>query len=229
MQNTYKNKAINNWIDKQEDLIASLKLNPLIVVLRPDKNIYTSNTYLEKFLNFIESLNIAGVKHIEVAWSEDEEWICLMNKIRKNFPSILLGAASITSINAFNSILKLDLAYSMSPIWDIELQKSARELSQVIVPGVFSPSEINIAKIFGYRIIKLFPVSILGLNYLNQIKHPLNPIPFTIAAGGILPKDIQKWLEAGYDAVAVGRGLFKKEKVDPSINNWLEALENSPQ
>ena len=109
----------------------------------------------------------------------------------------------------------------MSPCWDKELQKQSQIIGKVLIPGVFSPSEINQALNFGCRIIKLFPASTLGLNYLQQIKPSLSTFPFIIAAGWLKVIDIDKWFEAGFHTIALGRDLIKGSEIDPFLKKWL--------
>ena len=92
----------------------------------------------------------------------------------------------------------------------------------VVVPGVFSPSEIQQSVNFGYRVIKLFPASTLGIKYLNQVKSSIRPFPFIIAAGGMKVITINKWLKQGYNAIAIGRELTKSKVIDKNLKLWLK-------
>ena len=72
------------------------------------------------------------------------------------------------------------------------------------------------------QLVKLFPASVLGMNYWRQIEAPLEPLPFVIAAGGLTVSDLTPWLAAGYNSVALGRGLIKQGRLDPALNAWLK-------
>lgn len=225
MLNTSNKKRESIWINKQELLITSLKLQPLIVVLRPTKEDFNNHFANGPLFKDIEQLNLEGIKHVEIGWSPEKEWINLIKEIQKKFPTLYLGASSITSSLALSSVAQAGISYAMSPVWDQSLQKQAQELNQVLIPGVFSPSEIQKAINFGNRIIKLFPASTLGINYLKQLQAPIHSFPFVIAAGGLVSKDIKEWLNAGYDAIALGRGLMNKKKFEPDLKTWLKSYE----
>tara|TARA_Y100001968_G_scaffold252889_1_gene238432 strand:+ start:3875 stop:4570 length:696 start_codon:yes stop_codon:yes gene_type:complete len=225
LQNTSK-KIKSIWTDKQEALIASLKSQPLIIVSRPQQKDFQLNYKNKPLFSKVEKLSSMGVKHIEIAWDPDEKWVDLMKELHKNFPKISLGAASITSSVALEQVVKAQLSYAMTPIWDQSLQNQARKLNQVLVPGVFSPTEIFHAISFGHRILKFFPASTLGINYLQRLREPINSIPFVIAAGGIIAKDITQWLNSGYGAIALGRGLTNKKELDPLLKKWIESKSN---
>ena len=70
-----------------------------------------------------------------------------------------------------------------------------------------TPSEVNQAREWGCRVVKLFPAISLGMHYWSRLAPPLGPLPFCIAAGGLAPADGIPWLEAGVDAVALGGSL----------------------
>ena len=210
------------WIDRQEALIASLNLQPLIIVLRPQDQDFQFNYKNQGLFHKISKLDLKGVRNIEIAWHPHKRWIELVNELRTHFPKVNLGAASVTSSLALDAVIKAKLSYAMTPVWNQSLQEQARELNQVLVPGVFSPSEILKSISFGHRLIKLFPASNLGMNYLKQLQTPLSPLPFIIAAGGIIPKDIKLWLDAGYNAIALGRGLSSDQEIDPLLEYWLQ-------
>jgi len=211
---------IGLWQESQEALIKSFKLQPLVVVLRISKD-DLDNLSIDHLVYLINKLNEFGIKHIELGWSSHKNWILFIKELKNQITETNLGAASITNSKALELITDLDFKYAMSPCWDKELQKQAQVIGKVLIPGVFSPSEINQALNFGCRIIKLFPASTLGLNYLQQIKPSLSTFPFIIAAGGLKVIDIDRWLKKGFNTIALGRDLIKGHEIDPFLKIWL--------
>ncbi len=221
LQNTSRANLSSIWLHKQEALIASLQLQPLVVLLRPQKDDLNFHSDTSPLKDLIERLQAQGVKHIEVAWSSHPSWTSLMQDLREHFPMISLGAASITSSIALEAVKEIDLDYAMSPFWNIELQKEAQIMQQMLIPGVFSPTEINEACSFGCRLIKIFPASILGRDYIHRIKASIDSLPFVIAAGGLTVKDLHPWLKEGYNAVVIGRELLKNKDSIPALKEWI--------
>lgn len=228
MQNTFEEPSYIAWVDKQKELITSLQCQPLVVVLRPDHTDFELTTTNKPILSLIEKLSSEGVKHIEIAWSSHPNWISLMDEVNSSFSYISLGAASITSNLALEHVSTLGLDYAMTPIWDPILQAKAIKLKQLLIPGVFSPTEIQQAMSFGCQVIKLFPASTLGIKYLHNLKVPMGSLPFMIAAGGLTIKDLNPWLDEGYGAIALGRGLVFNHQVDPQLQRWLNSRTKEP-
>ena len=227
LQNTSEayNKSV--WIDQQKALIASLQVQPLVIVLRIDPTGFKEPFNSQPWFSLIEELHSAGVEHIEIAWSSNASWMSLMQELKASFTDISLGAASITNIVALESVAELGLHYAMTPIWDIALQVKARKLKQLLIPGVSSTTAIQQAKCFGCQLFKLFPASTLGIKYIHHLKDRVSPSPFVIASGGLTVDDLNPWLQEGYGAIALGRGLLHNHKIDPQLRQWLETLKKT--
>ncbi len=210
-------------IEIEERFISSLISQPLVVVLRPSQDEITSFKTNNSLYQLVQNLKEVGVKHIEISWSPNSYWSSLMRTLKEEFSTVQWGAASITTQAALDAVKDLDLSFAMTPFLDNSLQNHAIEIHQLLIPGVFSPSEMNQAKNLGCRVVKLFPASVVGIQYCEQLSSPLGELPFMIAAGGLKVSDLQPWLAAGYGALALGRELVRNKKLDPSLVDWLNA------
>ncbi|HGY5537089.1 MAG: bifunctional 4-hydroxy-2-oxoglutarate aldolase/2-dehydro-3-deoxy-phosphogluconate aldolase [Prochlorococcus sp.] len=202
--------------------MASLRVQPFVVVLRPEDDDLELSSPRSTLFAMLEQLHVAGVRHVELAWSAHPGWMSLIRLVQDCFADFCLGAASISSPEALQSVAELGLAYAMTPFWDPVLDEKARQMQQVLVPGLFSPTEIQQACRCGSRLVKLFPASVLGIDYWSQLAGPMNDLPFVIAAGGLTVSDLNPWLDAGYDAIALGRGLVRQGKLDPALQVYLK-------
>ena len=213
--------GLPNTSDPSEWLISSLTDQPLLVVLRPGSNDYQNTFESTRLCHQLDQLVAAGVLHVELAWAAHPRWSALVEAIRERHPKLLLGAASVCTLPALQEVADLGLAYAMSPLLDPELQSRARALCCVLVPGVMTPSEIRSAQALGCSLVKLFPASVLGVDYRRQISVPMGELPFMIAAGGLRCADLVPWLAAGYNAIALGRTVFVDDALDPGMTPWL--------
>ena len=187
--------------DRADALIASLRHQPLLVVLRPPSPAAAAAR--------IASLACLGVLHIEIAWQPGEAWVGECRELIAAFGQLWLGAASLHSAAAVAAARQAGFSYGVSPILDAQLCRQAGD-DLLLVPGVMTPTEVNQARSWGCRLVKLFPAAPLGPLYWRRLTAPLGePLPFCIAAGGLGPQDVPLWLGAGVDAVALGssRGL----------------------
>ena len=207
--------------DKQSKLINSLLIQPLIVVIRLEYDFFNTPHKRDDLLTEIKKLSGYGVKNIEIGWDSDPEWISLISQIKNNFSCINLGAASINSIQALDSILSLDLSYSMSPFFNKSVHLKAIKHNQLVIPGVSSIENFKEAINLGYKIIKIYPASNLGIEFLNKLKRFKKNDLFFIGAGGIKSSDFKYLLNNGYNALAIGKELNNQIAYN-SLKIWLK-------
>ena len=206
---------------KQNNLINSLRIQPIIVVIRLEKDFFNLPYKRNKLISKINKLSNYGIKNIEIGWDRNEEWVDLVYEIKNNFQQLNIGAASISSIHALDSILSLDLNYCMSPVFQKEVHVEAIKNNQLVIPGVSNIESFKEAINLGYKIIKIFPASKLGINFLNKLKEFKERDIFFIGAGGIRSRDLKRLLRNGYNALAIGKGL-KNQIPDQDLETWLK-------
>nr|AUG32524.1 hypothetical protein PLO_535 [Paulinella longichromatophora] len=192
-----KHRNINDSIVHSGEFISSLRQQPLLIVIRPT-NFNTTDRHITKLYS-------AGFRHIELAWTPNKKWEDWAYYWKNKFPSLYFGAASITSLEGLESVHRVGLSYSVSPVLNEILLSRSRQLNMLLIPGVFSPTEVYKSIQLGCNIIKLFPAQFLGPHYWRQLSAPLGPLPFCLAAGGLQIKDVPLWLNSGVNAIALGQ------------------------
>ena len=206
---------------KQNNLIKSLRIQPLIVVIRLEHNFFNLSKKKENLLSKIEKLSNFGIKNIEIGWDSNPEWVNLILEIKKKFKSINIGVASISSEQSLDSILSLDLNYSMSPFFNKEIHLKAIKYNQLVIPGISNTENFKEAINLGYKIVKIYPASKLGINFIKELQGFKKKDIFFIGAGGIKSKNLKKLLKSGYDALVIGREL-RNHTPDKDLEIWLK-------
>ena len=206
---------------KQKNLILSLKTQPLIIVIRLESDFFDIPKKRDKLLLNIKRLSNQGIKQIEIGWNSNPEWVNLISELKNKFKYINIGAASISSIQALDSILSLNLNYSMSPCFNKEIHLQAIKYNQLVIPGISNIENFKEAINLGYKIVKIFPASKLGINFINQLQDLKERDVFLIGAGGIKSKNLKRLLKSGYDALVIGREL-RNQTPDQDLKIWLK-------
>ena len=202
-------------------MIASLADQPLLVVVRPDPSDLNGETGPGSLLEQLRALSHAGLRHVEIGWVPSPGWCPFVRRLQVAIPALRLGAASVISTSALRDLAACELPFGMSPCFDPALLAQAREMGILLVPGVFSPSEFSQAMAMDCRLVKLFPASSLGVDYVQRLRAPLGDLPLVIAAGGLTVEDLAPWLQAGHAAVALGRKVIGADGIAPSLLTWL--------
>ncbi len=206
---------------KQNNLIRSLKIQPLIVVIRLEYNFFNISKKRDNLFLRINELSKYGINNIEIGWDSNPDWVNLILEIKKNFKRINIGVASISSKESLDSILSLDLNYSMSPIFNKEIHLKAIKNNQLVIPGISNIENFKEAIKLGYKIVKIYPASKLGIKFTNELKGFTKKDIFFIGAGGIKSKNLNKLLISGYNALVIGREL-RNQRPDKDLEIWLK-------
>ncbi len=109
----------------------------------------------------------------------------------------------------------------MSPIFNKEIHIKAIKYNQLVIPGISNVENFKEAINLGYKIIKIFPASKLGINFINELHDLRKKDIFLIGAGGIKSKNLKKLLKSGYDGLVIGKEL-KNETPDKELEKWLK-------
>ena len=210
---------------KQNNLIKSLRIQPLIVVIRLENDFFKKPYKKDNLLLKIKKLYNYGIKNIEIGWDSNPEWGSLITEIKNDFKYINVGAASINSIQALDSILSLNINYSMSPFFNKEIHLKSIKFNKLLIPGVSNIENFKEAIKIGYKIIKIFPASKLGIPFLNKLKEFKESDIFFIGAGGIKSRDLKRFLDNGYNALVIGKEL-RNQMPDQDLKIWLKDFNN---
>ena len=73
---------------KQNNLINSLRIQPLIVVIRLENDFFKIPYRRDKLHLKIKKLSNYGIKHIEIGWHTNPKWYNLISEIKTNFKNI---------------------------------------------------------------------------------------------------------------------------------------------
>lgn len=159
----------------------------------------------------LDALLASGLRHVELAVQATEDWVAMVAELVQAYPALCLGAASVRAAAELDAAMAAGLGYAVSPILSQALLIRSAAARFTLVPGVFTPTEVHQARLWGAHLVKLFPAQVVGPRYWPSLRAPLGPLPFCIAAGGLGLDDVEPWLKAGVDAVALGSRLFDRE------------------
>lgn len=169
----------------------------------------------------IEALVQGGVTVAEITM-ETENAEEIIRESRRDFASdLLIGAGTVLSVEDCKKAIEAGAQFVVSPIINEEILLYATERNIPVIPGVFTPSEMFDAMNKGASMVKLFPASVLGPDFIKDVKGPLGQIPI-MTTGGITLETAKTYLSAGAVAVGVGSALLKKEIIQSSDWNKLK-------
>jgi 2-dehydro-3-deoxyphosphogluconate aldolase/(4S)-4-hydroxy-2-oxoglutarate aldolase len=80
------------------------------------------------------------------------------------------------------------------------------------MPGCFTPTEILEAHDAGADIVKVFPATTLGPQYIRDVRAPLPQVKL-MPTGGITLENAGNWIRAGAVAVGAGSSLLDAQAI----------------
>lgn len=148
-----------------------------------------------------------GIKGIEVTYTipNATEVIKELDKIKDEY-NLLVGAGTVLDSETARIAILAGAKYIVSPTFDINSAKLCNRYQIPYMAGCMTIGEVVEAMEAGCDIIKLFPGSAFGPNYVKSIKAPLPQVNI-MPTGGVNLDNVEEWFKNGVIAVGVGGNL----------------------
>jgi len=148
----------------------------------------------------------------------------MISRFREKYAGRMrIGAGTVLDLGQAKEAVAAGAEYIISPNLDEEVVYYGVEKGVDVWPGTMTPTEIVRAYKAGASAVKVFPLASLGVNYLKEIRAPLNHIPM-IATGGVNLQNIRSVLDAGAVAVGLGGNLVNKQLIQEGKFDELAKL-----
>ncbi|MBB6731628.1 bifunctional 4-hydroxy-2-oxoglutarate aldolase/2-dehydro-3-deoxy-phosphogluconate aldolase [Cohnella zeiphila] len=159
-----------------------------------------------------QALADGGIVFLEVTLNTDGA-LGMISRFREKYEDRMrIGAGTVLDLGQAKEAVAAGAEYIISPNLDEEVIYYGVEQGVAVWPGTMTPSEIVRAYKAGASAVKVFPMGALGVNYLKEVRAPLDHIPM-IGTGGVNLSNIRTVLEAGAIAVGLGGNLVDKKLV----------------
>ena len=154
-------------------------------------------------IQMVDALIAGGVTGIEITYSTPRAPEVVRTLAEKYADQITLGMGTLTELAQPQEAKEAGAAFLVSPHCDPELSRIMVGTGLAVMIGALTPTEVIQAYRLGADIVKIFPGSLVGPEYIKSLRGPFPHIP-TIPTGGVDIDNIKDWFAAG--AVAVGAG-----------------------
>lgn len=190
------------------------------------------NESFEVSRNTVEALYEGGIRVIEYTnrgVQALENFTKLKEISAAEFPGLLLGIGTVKNPKEIDDYSNAKADFIITPVISEELVKHSVSKNINLIPGCFTPSDVNLAFQNELRLVKIFPADALGKDYIKSIQ-PVFPGMNFMPTGGINAdvNDITEWLKGGAIAVGLGSSLIKTdfltEQLTEKVQNLLKQL-----
>ena len=125
----------------------------------------------------------------------------------------LLGAGTVIDADTARAVIDAGAQFVISPVFRRDVLAACHERGVPFAPGCFSPTEILDAYEAGADIVKVFPATALGPQYIKDVRAPLPQVKL-MPTGGVSPDNAGDWIRAGAVAVAAGSSLLDAAAIE---------------
>lgn len=171
-------------------------------------------------VNFLTKAFIeGGISGIEITIDSKDSLNKIYELKEEYGQEVIIGAGTVVNKNEAKEAIEAGADFIFSPILDRETIEYTKEQRTIMIPGVFSPTEIYQGYLWGADVVKVFPASVLGPKFIKDVNGPLGHIP-KMPTGGIDLNNIEKFIKAGSVAAGVGGSLVNKSLIE--AEQWEE-------
>ncbi|WP_294243341.1 bifunctional 4-hydroxy-2-oxoglutarate aldolase/2-dehydro-3-deoxy-phosphogluconate aldolase [uncultured Chryseobacterium sp.] len=141
------------------------------------------------------------------------------------FPELLLGIGTVKNTEELDRYADANADFIITPVISEDLVNHAIKKNVLLIPGCFTPSDVNIAFQKGLMMVKIFPADALGKNYIKSIR-PVFPGMNFMPTGGVHADadDISGWLKGGAVAVGLGSALIGEDQTAEQLTEKVKDL-----
>jgi 2-dehydro-3-deoxyphosphogluconate aldolase/(4S)-4-hydroxy-2-oxoglutarate aldolase len=161
----------------------------------------------------VDALADGGVRALEVTMTVPRA-VDLIRELAPTMPSgFLLGAGTVIDAETAKAVIDAGARYVVSPVFRPDVIRACHMRDVPAMPGCFSPTEILAAHDAGADIIKVFPATMLGPQYVKDVRAPLPQVKL-MPTGGVTIDNAGDWIRAGAVAVGIGSALVDAKAID---------------
>jgi 2-dehydro-3-deoxyphosphogluconate aldolase / (4S)-4-hydroxy-2-oxoglutarate aldolase len=163
----------------------------------------------------VDAIADGGVRALEVTMTVPRA-VDLIRTLAPTLPDgFLLGAGTVTDAATARAVIDAGARFVVSPVFRPDVIAACHERDVPAMPGCFSPTEILAAHECGADIVKVFPATMLGPQFLKDVRAPLPQVKL-MPTGGVTLDNAGDWIRAGAVAVGLGSALLEPNAIESS-------------
>lgn len=165
------------------------------------------------FGRIVEASFSAGLRALEVTINTPGAEKMLEKYRLTTPPEMRLGMGTVRNVDEARKAIDAGAMFLVSPNLDMDVIAFSRKKNVPVVAGAFTPTEVCAAIAAGADMVKVFPCSVVGPEYIKALLGPFDEARF-VAVGGVTRENVGRYFAAGARAVGVSASLFGREALE---------------
>ncbi|MBQ7038839.1 MAG: bifunctional 4-hydroxy-2-oxoglutarate aldolase/2-dehydro-3-deoxy-phosphogluconate aldolase [Clostridia bacterium] len=198
-----------------KELIKQIENTAVIPVIKIDN--------VDDALPLAEALKNGGLCAAEITFRTDaaEESI---RRIAKAYPDFLIAAGTVLTPEQADKAMAAGASFIVSPGTNPVVVQHCKEKGYPVIPGVCTPSEVEMAMSLGLTYLKFFPAEAAGgVKMIKAMAAPYTKVKF-MPTGGIGVKNLAEYLTCKAVFACGGSWMVPSDKIADGKFDEIEAL-----
>ncbi|HBZ1364742.1 2-dehydro-3-deoxy-6-phosphogalactonate aldolase [Escherichia coli] len=174
---------------------------PLIAILRGIKP--------DEVLEHVEILLEAGFTAIEIPTNSPDWQLSIARVVSQYGNKGLFGAGTVLYPEQVDELARLGGQLVVTPNTRSQVIRKGRERGMIVCAGCATATEAFTALENGAQILKIFPSSSFGPDYIKALKAVLPADIPIMAVGGVTADNLSSWIRAGCTGAGLGGDLYR--------------------
>jgi len=175
--------------------------------------------------NIVEACLTNGLEVVEFVdrGASSKKNFSIIKKSLKTDGNIQFGVGSIKTLEDAKEFIDLGADFIVSPFMDKKIGKVCKKNHVPWIPGCGTLSEMIKSVKYGAELVKLFPGSVYGPNFISSVLAPCPSLKI-MPTGGVTTEtdNMKRWMNAGAYCLGMGSKLFPEELVASKHSDKLK-------
>ena len=202
---------------RKHEIMARIERVGVVAVVRAESE--------ERAFQVSKACMAGGIDAIEVTYTVPGATEVIKNLVEKFGQDLLVGAGTVLDSETARTAILAGANYIVSPGFDKATAKLCNRYQVPYMPGCMTITEMIQAMEYGAAVVKLFPGSAFGPDFVKAVKGPL-PQAEIMPTGGVSLENAKDWIRNGCIAVGVGGSLTKgsSEDIEKTARAFVAAV-----
>lgn len=189
---------------------------PLVAILR--------GLRFDEALSVGDELEAAGFAIVEVPLNSPDPFATIAALAARFGDRMMVGAGTVLSRDDVDEVAVSGGRLIVSPNFNPEVVRHAKERGLTVLPGVMTPSEAFAALEAGADGLKLFPGEMISPAAVKAMRAVLPRETKVLVVGGVKADGMADYVHAGADGFGLGSALFQPGLSAQAVRQSAEAF-----
>ena len=167
---------------------------------------------MEEVLAVLPVFREAGLTTVEITMNTPDAANIIRQALTQEGRGLNIGAGTVCNKDDLEMALDSGSQFIVTPVLSKKVIKSCVKKGVPIFPGAYTPTEIYKAWTLGAAMVKIYPATALGPQYVKDLKAPMSQLKL-LPTGGVGLENMADFLLAGADGLGIGGQLFDKQLI----------------